>query len=240
MHHNRGIERYFSHGRSKMKHESGANNQQEATLAERADMQRLAMQLCARLCHDLSGPIGTLQQTLELIQGGPDDTEALSLAREAARTLIARLRLLRTAWGPDTVPLDLPALRGFAEGLPAEPPVRLDFAGLGEATVFPPATGRVILNLLLLARESLPKGGRIALSGEADDVFIIIEGPRAAWPAGLPLCAASADTARAACLDARTLQMPLTTLLAHAAGLRLSVLMSAAPGGAPPLRLSTP
>ena len=43
----------------------------------------------------------------------------------------------------------------------------------------------MVLNLLLLAAESLPGGGIVALSGSpGKHVLVTIAGPRAAWPAG--------------------------------------------------------
>jgi hypothetical protein len=95
----------------------------------------------------------------------------------------------------------------------------------------------MVLNLLLLAGDSLPGGGTIRLTGAAADLFIHIDGPRAAWPAGLAACLADATTALAALDEVRTVQMPLTALLAHGLGLSLSPLMSPAAQPAYPLRL---
>jgi hypothetical protein len=50
--------------------------------------------------------------------------------------------------------------------------------------VFAAANGRVILNLIVLACDCLPKGGTIVLIGEPDDLLIRIDGPGAAWPPG--------------------------------------------------------
>ena len=80
-----------------------------------------------------------------------------------------------------------PDVRGRPVGQPpgAAGPVRL---GAGRACSLPP-TGRLVLNILLLAAESLPGGGLIALSGSpASDVLVTIDGPRAAWPPGFAAC----------------------------------------------------
>ena len=54
------------------------------------------------------------------------------------------------------------------------------------ATRSSPGAARVVLNLLLLASESLAGGGIVALSGSpADNILVTISGPHAAWPAGL-------------------------------------------------------
>ncbi len=204
-------------------------------MAARAEALRLAEAAATRLCHDLSGPIGSLNQALELAAMELSaQCEAFTLARQAAAELAHKIRLLRAAWGGDGPALDLTGLRSLAAGLRAE----LDLTGVPADTVFSPPMARVLLNVLLLANESLPTGGRIALSGTATDVFVAIEDLNAAWPPGLPLCLADEDAAMAAISNPRTLQMPLTALLAHGHGLRLSVLLGGPKGVPAPLRLS--
>lgn len=206
-------------------------------MAVRAQALRLAEVAATRLCHDLSGPIGSLNQALELATMDLSvQSEAFALARKAAAELSHRIRLLRAAWGADGQGLDLPGLRSLAAGLRVD----LDLSGMPVNAALSPSMARVLLNVLLLANESLPRGGRIALSGGPKDTFATIEGPNAAWPAGLPLCLADEDAAMAAISDPRTLQMPLTVLLAHGLGLHLSALLGG-PAGLPfPLRISEP
>ena len=98
-------------------------------------------------------------------------------------------------------------------------------SSLPPATVFPAAAGRIILNLLLLAADSLPTGGIVTLAGTADDLLVRISGPAAAWPAGLALCVVDETATRAALTEASSLQMGITALLAHGLGVRLSLLM---------------
>jgi histidine phosphotransferase ChpT len=201
---------------------------------------RLAELICARLCHDMSGIFGTLNAGLEMVEEHPDDAEALSIVRDASAELILRLRLLRLAWGPNPEPLTLKAWRALALGSPAARRVRLDLSGLPPETVLPPMVARLALNLFLLASESLPAGGEVLFTGRDDDLFVHILGPGARWPVGTAACLANEATAASALSGARELQMPLTALMAHGAGLHLSMLMPILPGaGAPPLRLQT-
>jgi histidine phosphotransferase ChpT len=203
-------------------------------MANEKDVLRLAEMLASRLCHDLSGPIGSLNQALELAASDvPSDNEAFALAREAAAELAKRLRWRRAAWGWGGPSLDMAGLRAVAAGLRGA----LEPGVLPATTIFAPPMSRALLNLLLLADETLPRGGRIALSGSSADLFIAIDGPGAAWPAGLARCLADEGAAMAAIADPGTLQMPLTVLLCRSLGLRLSMLLGAGPG-VPPLRLS--
>ena len=202
-------------------------------MADSADALRLAETLAARLCHDLSGLIGSLNQALEMAAPEvPTDNEAFALARQAAGSLARRLRWRRAAWAENGPALDIAALRNLTSEL------EIDLAGLAPDSLFAPPMARVLLNILLLARESLPRGGRIALSGTAADVFIAIDGPTASWPAGTALCLVDEGAAMAAVSDPTTLQMPLTALLARRFGLRLSMLLGVNAGDPPPLRLS--
>jgi histidine phosphotransferase ChpT len=204
----------------------------------------LAELLCARLCHDLSGPLGALIGVLEVAREEQPDSETLALAEDTAVELGQRLKLLRAAWGLEGDDMDVTRLRGFADCLSSSRRVRLDLAGLAPATVFPPPVARIVLNLVLLAAESLPGGGIVALSGSSSSAILVtISGPRAAWPAGFAVWLNDGTAAWAAMIaDPRRIQAPLTALLARDLGLRLSMLMPAGPMGdaevAPPLLLT--
>jgi histidine phosphotransferase ChpT len=203
------------------------------------DRLRLTELVCARLCHDLSGLLGSLIGTLELVTEASEDTEAASIVTATATALALRLKLLRAAWGGQPGPLDLLHLIALARGL-AGRRVGLDVSALPESTVFSPAVGRLVLNLLLLAAESLPKGGVLRLDGGSTDVIARLIGPSAAWPAGLIGMLADGAAAWQALADPRTIQAPLTALLARHHGLQLTVLVPMGPPTiAPPLRLTT-
>jgi histidine phosphotransferase ChpT len=207
------------------------------------DQVTLTELVCARLCHDLSGLLGRLLGTLELVTEETESTEALSVATDTATALTLRLRLLRAAWAGQPEPLDLAQLAALARGLAARR-VGLDVSGLPAATVFPAAVGRLVLNLLLLAAEGLPQGGVLRLDGGPTDLVARLHGPDAAWPAGLIGMLVDATTAQQSLCDPRTLQAPLTALLARHHGLHLTVLLPTGPipanpnAGAPPLRLT--
>jgi histidine phosphotransferase ChpT len=215
-----------------------APGQGDDRMSGAGDPLRLAELVCARMSHDLSGPVATLAGALELADDPAVATEALALANQAAIELRQRLEVQRATWGPTAGPLDLATLRRLAEGLPHARRCIIDFSALPDGTIFSAPFARVVLNLLLLAGDAMNGSGEVTLAGSGSDLIIAIAGPRAAWPNGLAGCLASETTAWATLRDARSLQMPLTILLARALGLRLSLLMTTGPGGpAPPLRL---
>lgn len=196
----------------------------------------LAESLVARLCHDLSGSLGTVMGAASMAaEAAADPAGPAALAAEAASGLARRLRLLRAAWSGDGTALaaaDIPALGAAL----STRPVTLDVTGLAAGTVFPPEVARVLLNLLLLAAEALPRGGVIGLAGSAHGpVAVTIAGQRAAWPESLAALAAAPASAWHAIEDPRRLQAPLTVLLADRAGMRLG--LAAGEAGAPAVLL---
>jgi len=202
------------------------------------DPLRLAELLTARLCHDLSGLLGGLQGTLDLMLEEAGDDDATAIAHETATTLTQRLRLLRAAWSGATDPLDLSQLTALAHGL-ANRHVTLDTSALPPRTLFGPAMGRLLVNVLVLGADSLPRGGIVALDGDATDIIVRLSGPDADWPAGFAAMLVDEPTAWAALRDARGVQAPLTALLAHHGALCLTLLHATGPAtAAPPLRLT--
>jgi histidine phosphotransferase ChpT len=195
---------------------------------------RLIELTSTRLCHDISGLIGSLDHVLTTpADGATLDPTLEKMAFGTARALTTRLELRRTAWGPDGDPMPLTRVQRLAGGLPEQ--VTVDASALDQSAVFPAATGRIVLNLLLLAAESLPSGGTVVLAGDPADLFVRITGPAAAWPTGIAVCLSDETEARSALTERRSLQMALTALLAHAAGIRLSVLMSPTARNEPPI-----
>ena len=207
---------------------------QQAIIVPLADALHLADALCARVCHDLSGPLGTLTGVLDLAADDPAYLpEAMPLASETATALTQRLRLLRTAWGGPCGSVTAAELVELAAGLPSR--VQVDVSQLAPGP-FGEATSRMLVNLMLLGAEALPRGGVVRLMGEAD-IVVVVDGPAAAWPD--TLLAAIADPLDVPLDDPRTVCLPLVAMMARAAGLRLSLLLPpGAAAGVPPILLS--
>jgi histidine phosphotransferase ChpT len=207
-------------------------------MAQPGDTIRLVELICARLCHDLGGLIGTVGNALDMVtEDAGRDNEVLAFASSAANALTQRLRLMRTAWGPESDTINLSALVKLCSQALAARRVRLDASALPPDCVFPPPVGRVVLNLIVLACDCLPRGGTIVLLGEPADLLVRIVGQGAAWPPGFTECMRDAAAALAALSSALSVQMPLTALFAQSGGLRLSPVMGPA-SGIEALRLS--
>jgi histidine phosphotransferase ChpT len=202
---------------------------------------RLAQLMATRLCHDLAGLVGGVAAALGEVR--EDAAEALLVAEQTASVARRRLTLLRGAWGVAVAPLTGAALADLAPGLPHGHKLRLHLAPALAAATLPPVVARLALNLLLLAAESLPGGGEIALAGEPSAWLALrIAGHRAAWPDGFgDMLAEPAPARRALALAtgpaaARRLQAGWTSLLLHAAGVR-AVLAPEAGAALPVLHL---
>ncbi len=180
---------------------------------------RLIERTAVSLCRVLDDTAGALDRA---IVAGTAQREAGSAAA-AADAMINQLQLWRAAWGPAENSLSLDRLMTLAAGLPTR--VTVDVSALPQGTVFSAPLGRIVLNILLLAADSLPAGGQIVLAGAIDDLFVQIDGPTAAWPVGMALCLAQEAEARSALTSEGNLQMAVTASLAHATNIRLSALI---------------
>lgn len=190
----------------------------------------LAQAIASRMCHDLSGSLGSLTGTLELAGEDPINAiEAHRLASDSATSLSRRLCLLRAAWGQDAAPMQGTDLVTLARGLPQLRRIQLRFEGFDVKRGFSAALAQLILNSLMLAVESLEGEGAVLVARfGGHDVLITITGPRAGWPPSFAELLADPGAAeQAACTaEAHELLGPLTALFAHSHGVRGSLLLA--------------
>lgn len=132
---------------------------------------RVMQLLCSKLCHDLVGPVGAINNGVELardLAAGMDD-EAMDLVATSARQVAERLQFFRVALGlasgaikttREARALLTPGVIGaknqlvWPEAENAEP-IQLEDSGL-----------KLLLNMVFLASEALPRGGRIDIYAE--------------------------------------------------------------------------
>lgn len=143
--------------------------------------------LCSRLCHDLLSPVGALNNGIELLTDEHDPemrARCLDLLGESARASANKLKFFRLAFG---------AAGGFADEVDTrEARVAIEglFGGDGRIQlgwmVDMPTMGKsalkVLLNLVLIAGDSLVRGGRLDIGaekhGDGLDIVARAEGPR--------------------------------------------------------------
>lgn len=190
--------------------------------------------LCARLVHDLSGPVGAVANGAELLDEGLADGaaaaggmlgEAVTLLSASAAAAVARLRFLRLAFGspgapPPTSELRRVALDYFTNGATGGEAVALDWPAALDPAIgaLPPP---LVLNMLLLARDGLTRGGtvRIVPPPVGAAMALVAEGPQAAPGDAAKAVAASSPSG----LTARGAQGYLAARLAQQAGLEIAL-----------------
>lgn len=139
--------------------------------------------LCSRMCHDLLSPVGAMNNGLELLADEDDPAmraQVLQLLADSARASADRLKFFRIAFGQgggfgDVI--DANELRGAIEGLIHANP-RISLGWLITAPTLPKNQAKVLLNLTMVAIDSLVRGGQLDVGAEGAEIVIRAEGTR--------------------------------------------------------------
>lgn len=184
--------------------------------------------LCSRICHDLAGPTGAVINGIELIQelGDDPDAEAMTLIASSARTASRRLQYHRVAFGlAQGAASSSDECRSLASELLEGSKIALEWR-TGDANVgLSDSASKLLLNMILLAIESLPRGGRIevALVPQPDGVAATVlargEGARPSEEVSM----VSGDSVTVGDLTARTIFGYLAARLAEDSSTRIDL-----------------
>lgn len=125
----------------------------------------LAALLCSRVCHDVINPVGAITNGLEVLdEDGDEETRsfAFDLIRKSAAQASAKLQFARIAFGAAGsvgAEIDLADAENVARGLMAIEKPELTWEA--PRMLLPKNQVKLLLNLLLLAVASIPRGGAI-------------------------------------------------------------------------------
>ncbi len=143
---------------------------------------QLAALVAAKVCHDMAEPIGAIVQGLEFLKDSDPATreEAISLVDQGVQKAWAKLVFFQFAVAGALA-------EGEGELEEAREPATKLYSVLRPELVWnapsvklPKAATRVVVNLLLIANECLPRGGKVEVNASADGAIIIAAtGPRA-------------------------------------------------------------
>lgn len=149
--------------------------------------------LCSRVCHDVISPVAAIINGFEVLEDekGADMREvALDLIARSARQASARLQFTRLAFGAAGsagARLDLGDAEQVVRGMIEDDRTRVEWTLPRE--LLPKNRVKLLLNLVLLAGTTIPRGGVIRASavGEGDDMGFSIAstGVSARIPQGL-------------------------------------------------------
>jgi histidine phosphotransferase ChpT len=188
----------------------------------------LAALLCSRVCHDLISPVGAVVNGIEVMEDDADEqtkTFALDLIRKSAATASARLQFCRLAFGAAGsagASIDTGDAEGVARGMMEDEKVKITW-GLPRV-LLPKNRVKLLLNLLVLAGSTIPRGGSLALEaigeGDAMGFKITSSGLNARIPAAVPaLVAGEAENP----IDAHAIQPFYTGLLARTCSMSVTL-----------------
>lgn len=137
----------------------------------------LAALLCSKLCHDLLSPVGAINNGLELLEDETDPEmrdRCLDLLSDSARVSADKLKYFRLAFG---------AAGGFGEEVDPNEAKHLIQSLIGDdgkitlgwavqSPTLPKKAIKILLNLALIAKEALVRGGQLDVGAEQGNTGI--------------------------------------------------------------------
>jgi histidine phosphotransferase ChpT len=130
---------------------------------------RVAELLASRLCHDLVGPIGAVGNGLEILADDAGMAEdAMKLTASSARQASNILQFFRLAYGMagTRVGADYSQIRDLSAALLENSRTKLDWTSVQAPEGAPDGIAKVVLNMIALGQEALPRGGRLSVEIE--------------------------------------------------------------------------
>ncbi len=185
----------------------------------------LAALLCSRVCHDVISPVGAIVNGLEVLEEEKDESMrgfAQDLIKKSARQASARLQFARLAFGAagsagatiDTGDAEQVA-RGFIHD------DRTSLTWDAPRVLLPKNQVKLLLNLLVMAQTTIPRGGSIAVSATVDGEQATFRVATRGVSARIPPHAESllAGETESGTVDSHAIQPFYTGLIALAAGM---------------------
>ncbi|HLB06412.1 MAG TPA: histidine phosphotransferase family protein [Alphaproteobacteria bacterium] len=207
-----------------------------------ADDLQLSALLCARLCHDLVGPVSALSNGVEFL--GDEDPEmrqqAVDLLVQSAGQAARRLQFFRLAFGRlDGMQVPLAEVASAAQAFFADRRIELKWPALDAIPSEAPVhrSLKLLLNMALLASEALVRGGRLEAEASPVSFRVLAEGPIVELEATLRAALARGADEDGMALDEvtpRAIQPVLTARLAR----RVDAVLALSAPGQKPLELT--
>jgi histidine phosphotransferase ChpT len=191
----------------------------------------LSALLCSRVCHDLISPVGAIVNGLEVLEEEKDEATkefALELIKKSARTASAKLQFCRIAFGAAGsagAQIDLGDAETIARGFLEDDKTKLAW-NLPRA-LSPKNRVKLLLNMLVIAGQTIPRGGKISVdpvgSDESMGFKVTAAGVNAKVLPHVPLLLAGEGNGEG--LDAHRIQPFYAGLLAKACGIKATMTM---------------
>lgn len=188
----------------------------------------LAALLCSRVCHDLISPVGAIVNGLEVLEEEKDEETkqfALDLIKKSARTASAKLQFCRIAFGAAGsagAQIDTGDAESITRGFLEDEKTKIEW-GVPRA-LLPKNRVKLLLNMMLIAAQAIPRGGKLVVAGEGEGFSVTCTGTNAKVPAAIPPLL-SAELNPEQPVDAHKIQPFYAGLLAKDCALALSMAM---------------
>ena len=133
----------------------------------------LAALLCSRVCHDVISPVGAIANGLEVLESEKDPDMrgfAMDLIKKSTATASARLQFCRLAFGAAGsagASIDTGDAESVARGLIADEKTKLVWNAT--RALLPKNKVKLILNLVLIASQTIPRGGIVEVTIDGID-----------------------------------------------------------------------
>ena len=185
----------------------------------------LAALLCSRVCHDVISPVGAIVNGLEVLEDEKDEAMrgfAQDLIKKSAKQASARLQFARLAFGAAGsagAAIDTGDAEAVARGFIGEERTQLSWDM--PRVLLPKNQVKLLLNLLVIATGTIPRGGSIAVHGGVENdrgtFTLTTKGPSARIPAHVERLIAGES--EGGTIDAHGIQPYYTGLVAREAGM---------------------
>lgn len=188
------------------------------------DALELAALLCSRVCHDLISPVGAIVNGLEVLDDNPkpEDREfALDLIRKSAKTASGRLQFCRLAFGAagsSGAQIDTGDAETMTRGFLDDGKVTLTWSV--PRTLEPKNRVKLLLNMVVIAQQTIPRGGTLTVESSSAGYRIVAAGLNARVPQNISDILSGAHGGS---VDAHAVQPHYTRLLAGACGLNVTL-----------------
>ncbi len=145
------------------------NNDETATLIEL---------ISSKICHDIISPVGAIANGVEVMEEIGTDDDVTSLISFSTKQASAKLKLLRMAYGmggaDENIKIEeiYEAFNNFISG---DNRITQSWDSFSLSIDFVPAKGfpKLLLCCLIMASESLPKGGDISVKSDGKNTVVV-------------------------------------------------------------------
>jgi histidine phosphotransferase ChpT len=190
----------------------------------------LASLLCSRICHDVISPVGAMNNGIELLDEPGAYDDAMALIKVSARNASARLQFMRIAYGAagsSTSQIDTGDAENVSHAYMANEKSELTWTGV--RAYLPKAVVKLVLNLVIIANGSTPRGGTldVEIPSEANGNTITVKAAGPMIRVSEKFISLYNNQKLEEPIDAHAVQYYYTLLLAREAKLELSVNVNA-------------